>query len=340
MKASRLTLDFNKKSLVIPDDQIKPLPIVENPVVIDLSNTKLDKLGLTHALYHEINTGDQGPVVSRPYRYDRVKQGTIRPSQSPYASPVVLTSKNNGLPPDSQEAYRFAIHYRKLNAITKHSRCPLPLIDDLITNIPFTTIMSTLHLKSGYFQLAINPRGLIISKDGINTDDNKVEAIKDMKPPKNNKEVSKYLGIVGWYLKFIRKNPVDNLEGSQILCAALRDLALNYREQLLQEQLEDPELKHTYRYLENPDDSSVNATVCEDPEVLPGPSNQGQMRRFSTPKEESSRKARVESDKARETRTKDSGRHSATEGKLVQSRKKTTVRPIPYYLRSRFKERE
>ncbi|GFV33360.1 uncharacterized protein TNCV_1498801 [Trichonephila clavipes] len=41
MKDSRLTLDFDKKSLVIPDDEIKPLPIVEKPVEIDLSYTKL-----------------------------------------------------------------------------------------------------------------------------------------------------------------------------------------------------------------------------------------------------------------------------------------------------------
>ncbi|GFU57622.1 uncharacterized protein TNCV_3637791 [Trichonephila clavipes] len=82
----------------------------------------LDQPGLTHVLYHEIDTGDKGPVVSRPYRYDRVKQGiidyhiekmlregTIRPIQSPYASPVVLTRKNNGLPPDSPVAYRIRL---------------------------------------------------------------------------------------------------------------------------------------------------------------------------------------------------------------------------------------
>ncbi|GFV95330.1 retrovirus-related Pol polyprotein from transposon 17.6 [Trichonephila clavipes] len=104
-----------------------------------------DQPGLTHVLYHEIDTGDKGPVVSRPYRYDRVKQGIIdyhiekmlqegkiRLIQSPYASPVVLTGKNNGLPPDSLEAYRFATDYRKLNAITKYLRYPLPVIDDLI----------------------------------------------------------------------------------------------------------------------------------------------------------------------------------------------------------------
>ncbi|GFS49706.1 retrovirus-related Pol polyprotein from transposon 297 [Trichonephila clavipes] len=310
--------------------QIKQLPKVEKPVEIDLSDTKLgegqkqkvrnlfngfkglfsDQPGLTHVLYHEIDTGDKGPVVSRPYRYDRVKQGIIdyhiekmlqegmiHPIQSPYASPVVLTRKNNGLPPDSPEAYRFAIDYRKLNAITKYPRYPLPVIDDLI--IPHTGVMSTLDLKSGYFQLAISPKdientsfiprngtfaflrmpfglsgaapnfqkaidmilkpvsghfvsvymddviitspsfnkhldhlnqvytllkdacltlnkdkchfasdklkylGLVISKEGIETDHNKVKAITEMKPPKNSKEVSKFLGMAGWYQKFI-----------------------------------------------------------------------------------------------------------------------------------------
>ncbi|GFT62691.1 retrovirus-related Pol polyprotein from transposon opus [Trichonephila clavipes] len=111
--------------------------------------------------------------MSRPYRYDRVKQGKIDyhiekmlqegkicPIQSPYASPVVLTRKNNGLPPDSPEAYRLAINYRKLNAITKYLRYPLPVIDDLITNIPHTGIMLTFDLKSGYFELAISPKDI------------------------------------------------------------------------------------------------------------------------------------------------------------------------------------
>ncbi|GFX95178.1 hypothetical protein TNCV_847701 [Trichonephila clavipes] len=118
MKESKLTSDFDQKSLIIPDTQIKQLPRGEKPVEIDLSDTKLgerqkqklrnlfngfkglfsDQPGLTHVLYHEIETGDKEPVVSRPYRYDRVKQGIIdyliekmlrdgriRPIQSPYA---------------------------------------------------------------------------------------------------------------------------------------------------------------------------------------------------------------------------------------------------------------
>ncbi|GFU69847.1 uncharacterized protein TNCV_112661 [Trichonephila clavipes] len=132
MKDSKLTLDFDQKSLIIPDNQIKQLQKMEKSVEIDLSDTKLgegqkqklrnlfngfkgllsDQSGLTHVLYHEIDTGDKEPVVSRAYRYDRVKQGIIhyhiekmlqegliRPIQSPYASPVVLTRKNITLKP-------------------------------------------------------------------------------------------------------------------------------------------------------------------------------------------------------------------------------------------------
>ncbi|GFU52062.1 hypothetical protein TNCV_3224871 [Trichonephila clavipes] len=94
MKDSKLILDFDKKSLVIPDDQFKLLLIVEKPVENDLSDSKIgeeqkqkiqdlfnsfkglfsDQPGLTHVLYHEIDTRVQGLVVSSPYRYDRVKQ--------------------------------------------------------------------------------------------------------------------------------------------------------------------------------------------------------------------------------------------------------------------------
>ncbi|GFW08836.1 transposon Tf2-9 polyprotein [Trichonephila clavipes] len=430
MKASRLTLDFDQKSLIIPDNLIKQVPKEEKPVDIDLTESKLvdeqqrqlkalfnnfkglfsDQPGLTHVVYHEIDTGDKGPVVSRPYRYDRVKQGiidyhidkmlrdgTICPINSPYASPVILTRKKNDFPPDSPEAYRFAIDYRKLNGITKYPRYPLPVIDDLLTNIPHTNVMSTLDLRSGYFQLAISPRDIektaFITRNGtfaflrmpfglsgaapnfqraidiilkpvigrfvlVYMDDviitspsfkdhldhltqfnlftdasgvgigavlqqnqkpiafasrtlNKAErnytvtereclaviwALNKFKtyfgplPVKvipdhaaltkltNGKNLSSRM--IRWALKLsefniewehrpgvqnvvadlLSRNPVDSVEGSQISCAALRALAINSREQFIKEQREDPELGHIYRYLENPDDGSVNAT--------------------------------------------------------------------------------
>ncbi|GFY21373.1 uncharacterized protein TNCV_3994171 [Trichonephila clavipes] len=93
---SKIILDFDRKSLAIPDSQIdkEDKKIEEGNVKIDLSKTGLeerqkqefrylcnsfkglfsDKPGLTHVLYHEIDTGNKPPVVSRPYRYDRIKK--------------------------------------------------------------------------------------------------------------------------------------------------------------------------------------------------------------------------------------------------------------------------
>ncbi|GFY11783.1 retrovirus-related Pol polyprotein from transposon 297 [Trichonephila clavipes] len=162
-------VDIDLTESKLDDEQQKQLKALFN----NFKGLFSDQPGLTHVVYHEIDTGDKGPVVSRPYKYDRVKQGiidyhidkmlrdgTICPINSPYASPVVLTRKNNDLPPDSPEAYRFAIDYRKLNGITKYPRYPLPVIDDLLTNIPHTNVMSTLDLRSGYFQLAISPKDI------------------------------------------------------------------------------------------------------------------------------------------------------------------------------------
>ncbi|GFX87304.1 retrovirus-related Pol polyprotein from transposon 17.6 [Trichonephila clavipes] len=71
-------------------------------------------------------------------------------------------------------------------------------------------------------------------------------------------------GVQNVVAHVLSRNPVGNLDGSQISCAALRALALNSPEQLIREQREDPELGHIYRYLENLDDGSVKATICED----------------------------------------------------------------------------
>ncbi|GFX30869.1 uncharacterized protein TNCV_4145771 [Trichonephila clavipes] len=58
-------------------------------------------------------------------------------------------------------------------------------------------------------------------------------------------------GVQNVVADVLSRNPVGNMDGSQISCAALRALALNSREQLIREQREDPELGYIYRYLEN-----------------------------------------------------------------------------------------
>ncbi|GFX63735.1 retrovirus-related Pol polyprotein from transposon 17.6 [Trichonephila clavipes] len=59
------------------------------------------------------------------------------------------------------------------------------------------------------------------------------------------------------------RNTVESIVGEQVNCAITRDLVLSSLEQLIEEQRKDPELGDVYRYLENPEVSSVDATTCE-----------------------------------------------------------------------------
>ncbi|GFS97851.1 transposon Tf2-8 polyprotein [Trichonephila clavipes] len=61
----------------------------------------------------------------------------------------------------------------------------------------------------------------------------------------------------------LSRNPVESIIGEKVNWAIIRGLVLSSREQLIDEQRKDPESGHIYRYLEIPEDSSVNATLCE-----------------------------------------------------------------------------
>ena len=79
-----------------------------------------------------------------------LKEDLIQPSNSPWASPVVLVQKKNG-------NLRFYVDYRKLNAITRKDSYPLPRINDLLDSIQGSQYFSSLDLASGYWQVRMEP---------------------------------------------------------------------------------------------------------------------------------------------------------------------------------------
>ena len=101
----------------------------------------------------EIHTGDAAPrrVPARrmPFavRQEVSRQlwsmqdlGVVQPSNSPWASPVMMVRKKDG-------THRFCIDYRGLNAVRKADTFPLPRIDDHLDQLG----ESTLDLASGYW---------------------------------------------------------------------------------------------------------------------------------------------------------------------------------------------
>ena len=78
-----------------------------------------------------------------------LKQGVIKPSASPWASPIVLVRKKDG-------NMRFCVDYRKLNSITKLDVFPLPRIDNTLDLLAQNSLFSTLDFASGYWQVKMN----------------------------------------------------------------------------------------------------------------------------------------------------------------------------------------
>ncbi|GFU83689.1 retrovirus-related Pol polyprotein from transposon 412 [Trichonephila clavipes] len=140
-------------------------------------------------MHRQIRGGRQSGSKNSSFRGQNERSRNLNFLSDDMNRSRINPGKNNDLPPDSPEAYRFAIDYRKLNA------------------------------------------------SGVGIGANSASA----------------------------KSKTYCFQASRTLNKAepLRALAINSREQFIKEQREDPELGHIYRYLENPDDGSVNATICE-----------------------------------------------------------------------------
>ena len=88
-----------------------------------------------------IDTGDHAPLLARARQYSAAhrqaiaeevskcaKSGVVRPSSSPWASPVLIVKKKDG-------TNRMCVDFRALNDVTRKDSFPLPNIRDLIDRL-------------------------------------------------------------------------------------------------------------------------------------------------------------------------------------------------------------
>lgn len=125
-----------------------------------------ESLTYTSAVVAEIHTKTDEPIYSRYYPYpmhlkeevekqiqELLQQGIIRPSKSPYNSPIWIVPKKADA--SGQKKFRIVIDYRKLNEQTTPDRYPIPEINDVLPQLGQNKFFSVLDLKSGFHQIPL-----------------------------------------------------------------------------------------------------------------------------------------------------------------------------------------
>ncbi|WMV50032.1 hypothetical protein MTR67_043417, partial [Solanum verrucosum] len=174
------------------------------------------------------------PISITPYRMapseltelkdllqELLEKGFIRPSVSPWRAPALFVKKKDG-------TLRLCIDYRQLNRITIKNRYPLPRIDDLFDQLKddililsrssedhdkhLQIILKILKEKELYAKFSncefwldeIAFLGHVVSTEGVKVDPSKIQVVVEWRPPKSLTEVRSFLGLAGYYKRFVK----------------------------------------------------------------------------------------------------------------------------------------
>nr|GEV30988.1 putative reverse transcriptase domain-containing protein [Tanacetum cinerariifolium] len=153
------------------------------------------------------------PVTRAPYRLeptelkeflDQLKEllekGFICLSSSPWGASVLFVKKKD-------DSFRMCIDYQELNKLTVKNRYPLSRIDDLFDQLQGLSVYLKIDQQFGYHQLRIRKKHIRITafrtSNGVHVDPAKVEAIRNWSAPTTPTKVRQFLGLAGYYQRFI-----------------------------------------------------------------------------------------------------------------------------------------
>nr|GEW79468.1 hypothetical protein [Tanacetum cinerariifolium] len=148
-------------------------------------------------------------------------------SQVTFSSPIIMVKKKAG-------SWRMCIDYKQFNKFTVKDKFPIPIIEELINELQGAQVFSKLDLRSGYHQIRMKEEdvyktafksyeghyefaskcvfgiarveylGHVITSMRVETNPDRIQAMKDWPVPTNIKQLRGFLGLIGYYRRFIK----------------------------------------------------------------------------------------------------------------------------------------
>ena len=119
--------------------------------------------GRASLVEHVIKTSNSPPLRTAPYRlasawkdqlqaeiHDLLAAGIIRPSLSPWSSPIIPVRKKDG-------SVRLCVDFRRINAVSVPDPYLMPRVDEIIDRLGKAQYLSKLDLNKGFHQVPVNP---------------------------------------------------------------------------------------------------------------------------------------------------------------------------------------
>lgn len=231
------SFNFNNVDTDISDERKRELILLLN----NFSTSFTDGLPKTRVTTGELQIRLIDPnrtVQRRPYRLspderqvvrnkvsELIHSGIVRPSNSPFASPIILVKKRDG-------SDRMCVDYRELNSNTVPDRFPLPLIADQVARLSGAQYYTCLDCASGFNQIPVSVES--IEKTAFVTPDGQFEYLAmpfglRNAPSVFQRAVSNALGELAHdyavlYMDDILIPSRDEQEGLDRLCEVLQAL--------------------------------------------------------------------------------------------------------------------
>lgn len=194
-----------------------------------------DNLSFSNNIKHEINLNNDKPIFIKQYRLPQIhkniikneitqllEQGIIRPSYSPWSSPIWLVPKKGNS--NNNKKWRLVVDYRQLNKQTIDDKYPLPNITDILDKLGKSMYFTNIDLASGFHQIEI--KSTDINKTGFSTEGGHFEFVRMPFGLKNAPST----------FQRVMDNILGELQGKNVLCY-LDDIVIYSTS--LQEHIED-----------------------------------------------------------------------------------------------------